>query len=36
MKILVDAGLVAREKRGLWVWYRAVPARLDALRAVLG
>ncbi|MDO8361923.1 MAG: metalloregulator ArsR/SmtB family transcription factor [Actinomycetota bacterium] len=36
MKILVDAGLVQREKRGLWVWYRAVPARLDALRAVLG
>ena len=36
MKILVDAGLVTREKRGLWVWYRAVPARLDALRTVLG
>jgi ArsR family transcriptional regulator len=36
MKVLVEAGLVAREKRGLWVWYRAVPARLDALRAVLG
>ena len=36
MKILVDAGLVTREKRGLWVWYRAVPGRLDALRAVLG
>ena len=36
MKILVDAGLVTREKRGLWVWYRAVPSRLDALRAVLG
>lgn len=35
MKVLVDAGLVTREKRGLWVWYRAVPARLDALRAVL-
>ena len=35
MKILVDAGLVTREKRGLWVWYRAVPERLDALRAVL-
>jgi ArsR family transcriptional regulator len=34
-KILFDAGLVTREKRGLWVWYRAVPARLDALRAVL-
>jgi len=36
MKILVDAGLVDREKRGLWVWYRLVPGRLDALRAVLG
>ncbi len=36
MKILVDAGLVKREKRGLWVWYRLVPSRLDALRAVLG
>lgn len=36
MKILVDAGLVTREKRGLWVWYRPVTSRLDALRAVLG
>ena len=36
MKILVDAGLVQREKRGLWVWYRLVPTRLDALRSVLG
>ena len=36
MKILVDAGLVTRDKRGLWVWYRVVPERLDALRAVLG
>lgn len=36
MKILVDAGLVERDKRGLWVWYRPVPARLDALRVVLG
>jgi ArsR family transcriptional regulator len=35
MKILVEAGLVSREKRGLWVWYRVVPSRLDALRAVL-
>ena len=36
MKILVDTGLVEREKRGLWVWYRLVPSRLDALRSVLG
>jgi ArsR family transcriptional regulator, arsenate/arsenite/antimonite-responsive transcriptional repressor len=36
MKILCDAGLIDREKRGLWVWYRAVPDRLDALRSALG
>jgi ArsR family transcriptional regulator len=35
MKILFEAGLITREKRGLWVWYRIVPERLDALRAVL-
>ncbi len=35
MKILFDAGLVTREKRGLWVWYRSVPSRLDALRGIL-
>lgn len=35
MKILHDAGLIAREKRGLWVWYRIVPERLEALGAVL-
>jgi hypothetical protein len=28
--------LVQREKRGLWVWYRVVPERLDVLRRVLG
>jgi ArsR family transcriptional regulator, arsenate/arsenite/antimonite-responsive transcriptional repressor len=36
MKILIEAGLITREKRGLWVWYRVVPTRLDALRGVLG
>lgn len=35
MKILVDAGLVERAKRGQWVWYRLVPSRLEALRSVL-
>jgi ArsR family transcriptional regulator len=35
MKILVDAGLVDREKRGLWVWYRVVPEQLVRLRTVL-
>ena len=36
MKILVDAGLVTRDKRGQWVWYAVVPERLEALRRVLG
>jgi ArsR family transcriptional regulator len=36
MKVLFEAGLVEREKRGLWVWYRVVPDRLDVLRRVLG
>lgn len=36
MKILHAAGLVTREKRGLWVWYRVATERLDALRAALG
>jgi ArsR family transcriptional regulator len=36
MKILFEAGLVTREKRGLWVWYRLVPERFDALRSALG
>ena len=35
MKVLIEAGLVARDKRGLWVWYRVVPERLEALRSVL-
>jgi ArsR family transcriptional regulator len=35
LKVLFDAGLVTREKRGLWVWYRVAPSRLDALRKVL-
>ena len=36
MKILVNAGLVTAEKRSLWVWYRVVPERLEALRMALG
>ena len=35
LKVLYEAGLVDREKRGSWVWYRAVPSRLAALRGVL-
>jgi ArsR family transcriptional regulator len=36
LAILVNAGLITREKRGKWAWYRLVPERLVALRAALG
>jgi ArsR family transcriptional regulator, arsenate/arsenite/antimonite-responsive transcriptional repressor len=35
LKVLYEAGLVDRQKRGSWVWYRVVPDRLDALRGAL-
>ncbi len=35
LKVLHDAGLVTREKRGAWAYYRAVPARLTALATAL-
>jgi ArsR family transcriptional regulator len=34
-KALVEAGLIVGEKRGRWMWWRAVPERLESLRAVL-
>jgi ArsR family transcriptional regulator len=35
MKVLVGAGLLEREKRGRWAYFRAVPGAMDALAAVL-
>ena len=35
LRVLYQAGLVDREKRGTWVWYRARPERLEALRSSL-
>ena len=35
LKVLYEAGLVDRDKRGTWVWYRVIPERLTQLRAVL-
>jgi len=35
LKLLNDAGLLAREKRGAWVYYRVVASRLEAVRAAL-
>jgi ArsR family transcriptional regulator len=35
LAVLVDAGLLTREQRGKWAYFKAVPERLAALRAVL-
>jgi ArsR family transcriptional regulator, arsenate/arsenite/antimonite-responsive transcriptional repressor len=35
LKILVDAGIFTRDKRGKWAYYALVPSALDALSAVL-
>ena len=34
LKILHDAGLVERDKRGVWVYYKARPEAMDALRTL--
>lgn len=36
LKVLLTAGLVERERRGSWAYYRVVPEQLAALRDVLG
>jgi ArsR family transcriptional regulator len=35
MALLTEAGLVTREKRGKWAYYRVVPERLAMLRGAL-
>jgi ArsR family transcriptional regulator len=35
LKVLTDAGLLARERRGTWMFYRLVPERVEALREAL-
>jgi ArsR family transcriptional regulator len=35
LKVLFDAGILDRERRGTWVYYRIVPERLAALRDAL-
>ena len=36
LSVLVDAGLLTREQRGKWAWYRVVPERLAVIRDALG
>ncbi|HEY7145264.1 MAG TPA: metalloregulator ArsR/SmtB family transcription factor [Streptosporangiaceae bacterium] len=35
LKILVDAGILTRDKRGVWAYYALIPSALDALAAIL-
>ena len=34
LKVLVEAGLVRRERRGTWAWYSLVPDRIAEISAV--
>ena len=34
LKVLVDAGLLTREKRGTWAWFAVVPGKLEEIAAV--
>ncbi|HEY8202826.1 MAG TPA: metalloregulator ArsR/SmtB family transcription factor [Actinomycetota bacterium] len=36
LRVLYEAGLVDRERRGTWIWYRCAPAPIEALRSALG
>ena len=36
LKVLYEAGLLAREKRGVWVYYRARTEALVSLSALIG
>lgn len=35
LKILVDAGILTRDKRGVWAYYALVPSAMDALATAL-
>ena len=35
LKVLVDAGIFTRDKRGVWAYYALVPAAMDALSDLL-
>jgi len=35
LKVLVDAGLLTRDKRGVWAYYALVPGALEAIAALI-
>mgnify|MGYP001157885808 CR=1 FL=1 len=36
LKVLTDAGILERDKRGTWAWFRIVPERLAEIASLLG
>lgn len=35
LKVMYEAGLLQKERRGNWIYYRLVPERIEALRTAL-
>ena len=35
LKVLVDAGILSRDKRGTWAYYKLIPGALDSLANLL-
>ncbi|MBD1844157.1 helix-turn-helix transcriptional regulator [Cyanobacteria bacterium FACHB-63] len=35
LKVMYEAGLLEKERRGTWIYYRIVPEQLEALRKAL-
>ncbi|WP_235927877.1 ArsR/SmtB family transcription factor [Goekera deserti] len=35
LKVLVDAGFLARDKRGVWAWFSIVPGAMETVAALL-
>ncbi|MHB8185657.1 MAG: ArsR/SmtB family transcription factor [Dermatophilaceae bacterium] len=36
LKVLTEAGLLTRQRRGSWAWYTLVPTRLEDIAAIFG
>lgn len=34
LKVLTEAGLLTRERRGTWAWFRLVPSRLEVVASI--
>jgi ArsR family transcriptional regulator len=34
LKILTEAGLLTRERRGTWAWFSIVPGRLEEIAGI--